>query len=280
MGLFSGLEKFNIGGLDNIMEKGVFGEEKERESKLPEQKKEPVEKDYLFMKEYTCPICDSKTKLPSMRGGKAKFSGADMDLRPKYEHIEPIKYDVVCCPFCGYTALTRFFPKTTSYERKFVKELIAPNFKPASFIGSETYTDEEALSLYRLGLACSVVKKAHASEKAYMALKAGWLIRSMIEKTDDEKRASELKETEKEFLSSAQEGFLIARESETYPIVGMDEYTLDYLISAISYEIGDINISAKMTSDLLTSPKTPTRVKNKAIELKELIQKEIKKAQK
>lgn len=276
MGLLSGLEKYNIHELDSINEQNMFTNGKAVEDKANlGQKKELSEKDYLFMKEYTCPVCDAKISHPVLRTGKAKFMGSDIDLRPKYEFVEPLKYDIIGCPSCGYTTLSRYFSKATSYERKFITEEITSKFRPTTFMTATTYTDNESLSLYKLGLACSIIKKAHASEKAYLALKAGWLIRTIIENSGEED-ISELKQEEKLYLSSAREGFIIARESESYPVAGMDEYTLDYLIAALSFEIGDITTSAKLIAELLTSTKTPTRIKNKARELKDDIQSEIK----
>lgn len=276
MGLFSGLEKYNIHGLGSSISKGLFSNEKEKEKEDPEQKKEAVEEDYLFLKEYFCPVCEAKIKHPVLRTGKAKFLSSDIDLRPKYEFVEPLKYDIICCPSCGHTTLSRYFSKATSYERKFITNEVTSKFRPTTFITATIYTNEEALLLYKLGLACAIVKKAHASEKAYLALKAGWLIRTIIESSGKED-VSELKQEEKMFLSSAREGFLIARETEMYPIAGMDEYTLDYLIAALSFEIGDITTSAKLTAELLTSTKTPTRIKNKTRELKDVMQNAIKK---
>ena len=46
----------------------------------------------------------------------------------------------------------------------------------------------------------------------------------------------ELLQEEREYRQSALEGFLAARQSESFPICGMDELTVDYLIAVLSME--------------------------------------------
>ena len=44
-----------------------------------------------------------------------------------------------------------------------------------------TYTYEDALARYQLALVNAIVKQAKNSEKAYICLKAGWLMRGYAE---------------------------------------------------------------------------------------------------
>ena len=74
------------------------------------------EADKLFDKKYTCPICEHNFTSKTVRSGKARMVRTDMDLRNVYDGIEPLKYDVILCPKCGYAALARFFPNVTSIQ--------------------------------------------------------------------------------------------------------------------------------------------------------------------
>ena len=217
-GLLSGLSKF---GLKNLEKKELYQEEKKKEEP-PKDKKPAVqvmkEEDYLFDKSYECPVCYQKIKERTMRVGKAKLLKTDMDLRPVYENIEPLKYDVIVCQCCGYAVLSRYFMGLTPSQIKAVKDAISISFKPYE-VKKETYTYEEALERYKLCLASTIVKHGKASEKAYICLKAGWLLRSMREELDEElegydEKDAELKAEEDEFLQNALEGFLNARQSE------------------------------------------------------------------
>ena len=72
------------------------------------------EADKLFDKKYTCPVCENNFTSKTVRSGKARMVRTDMDLRNVYDGIEPLKYDVILCPKCGYAALSRFFPNVSN----------------------------------------------------------------------------------------------------------------------------------------------------------------------
>ncbi len=272
-GLLSGLGKL---GLKNLEDMDLYEAEKKPEEAAAKPAAPVVqETDFLFDKSYECTICDGKIKARTMKSGKAKLLRADMDLRPVYENIEPIKYDVITCPHCGYAALTRYFKGLTASQMKAIKETISASFQPIKE-EKDTYTYEEAVDRYKLCLANAIVKHAKASEKAYICLKTGWLLRSMRENLDKEaedfnKKSAELKEQEDEFIKNALEGFLAARQSESYPMCGMDEITMEYLIAALALESEQFDVASRIISNILVSPSAPSRMKDKARDLKETL---------
>lgn len=273
-GLLSGLGKL---GLKNLEGMDLYETEKKAEEPAVAKAAPPVvqESDFLFDKSYECTICDGKIRARTMKAGKAKLLRADVDLRAVYEGIEPIKYDVITCPHCGYAALTRYFKGLTASQMKAIKETISASFQPGKE-EKETYTYEEAVDRYKLCLANAIVKRAKASEKAYICLKTGWLLRSMGENLDKatpdyEAKSAEIKEQEKEFLKNALEGFLSARESENYPMCGMDEITVEYLIAALAMGDGQFELSSRLISAILVSPSATSRMKDKARELKDML---------
>ena len=164
-GLLSGLSEIGLGGLEN-MEVYEQPEDKEAE-KQAEEKPEVKEETFLFDKSYECPVCYQGFKAKTVRSGKLRSLGTDRDLRPLYDQMEPLKYDVVICPHCGYAALTRFFGGLTAGQIKAIKENISANFHPVKE-EKETYTYEEALYRYKLCLANTIVKHGKVSEKAYI----------------------------------------------------------------------------------------------------------------
>ena len=66
----------------------------------------------------------------------------------------------------------------------------------------------------------------------------------------------------------------MARQSEEFPIAGMDSTTLDYLIAALAMETGDHDVAGKMISEILTSRTANSRIKDKARLLKEMMAEE------
>ncbi len=112
--------------------------------------------------------------------------------------------------------------------------------------------------------------------QAYICLKAGWLCRSYAENLDKgtadyEKKFKELKQQEKEFHKNALEGFLTAREKENYPMCGMDEATVEYLVAVLAMEFDQLDVSARIISNLIVSPSANSRMKDKARDIKELL---------
>ena len=270
-GILSGLSKFGLGKLEDaeLFEKEEKKEVKKEETVAP---KVILETDYLFDKSYECPVCDEKFKTPTVRAGKARMIASDSDLRPKFDNIEPLKYDIVLCPRCGYAALTRYFPNITTPQAKLVKQGISKNFTPIS--SKKSFTYDEAFSRYQLALGNAVVKKGKASEKDYLCLKMAWLLRSKAENLDPEadNYKEEYEQTladEKELLQNALDGFIAARQSENFPMCGMDEMTLDYIIAVTAMKFEQYETAAKLISAVLASPVANKRMKDRCREIKE-----------
>lgn len=278
MSLLSGLGGLGLNGLEDL---DIYGEAEKEEAKKKAQ--EPVrieEKDLIYERVFKCPCCDGDIPTKIMKTGKAKLIGTDQDLRPRYEGIDAIKYDVVLCPECGYTALTRFFPNLTSAQAKLVKEKISANVKIPVY-RDDTYSYAEAVDRYQLALVNAVVKHGKASEKAYICLKSAWLMRGYRESVADTENGtpelvSELKAKEEEYIQNAYNGFAEARQNEGFPMCGMDEVTLDYLLGVLAAHLRKYDVASRMVASILTSTTANNRMKDKARDLKEQIMLQIK----
>lgn len=284
-GLLSGLEAFGLRGLDKVDDIYDKAKKEEEARRAEEIKKDPVlaEQELLFEKSYTCPICDTEFKSRTVKIGKAKLLGTDLDLRPKYESVDMLKYDIILCPHCGYAALSRYFKFLTAPQAKLIKENISASFKPMKEQGT-IYSYEEALARYKLTLANAIVKRAKASEKAYICLKTAWLLRGQGESlkkedADYDKKKAEISQEEDEFLRNALEGFLSARQTESFPMCGMDEVTVDHLISVIAMRFEQFDISSRLIAGILASHTASPRMKDKARDIKEMLVKQIRENQ-
>ena len=277
-GILSGLEKLGLGNLKNasLYEDAKKGKAEEGAKVAPTIQ----ESDFLFDKTYTCPVCDNEFKSKTVKIGRAKLKGTDMDLRPKYEHIDLLKYDVIACPVCGYAALSRYFKYMTSAQAKLIKQNISQNYKGKEPKG-DTITYDEAVERYQLTLANAIVKQARASEKAYICLKSAWLLRGYTESLDESAadyatKKAELEAQENEYLQNAFDGFLAARQSEPFPMCGMDEQTVDYLISVMAVRFEQYDVASKLISTIIASATASPRMKDKARDLKELVIQKVK----
>lgn len=287
MNLFSGLEKFGIKADDTT---NLFEEEKKDTGavvKTSTGEEIPAESSFLLEKAVRCTVCDKVFKTKMVKNGRIKRLEPDFDLRPRFQYIDTTKYDVLSCPYCGYTAITRYFEHLTSVQIKLVKENVCSKFNgvlgPDLPVLPEEYTYDEAIEQYKLALFCAMAKKAKTSEKAYTCLKIAWLYRGKAENltgTEEEiaKQKAECKEQEQAFYQQAYEGLMKAVSSEMFPICGMDQTTVDYLLAAMSFNLKKYDVASKLISGILTSSAAGQKMKDRAYDMKEQIIAEIKKS--
>ncbi len=272
--LLSGLGSLGLGNLENM---DLFADEKKEAEAAAAAKAAPPkveEKDFLFDKTYTCPVCGKEFKCKTLRSNKARLLGTDQDFRPRYENIDPLKYDILVCTTCGYAALPRYFNSLVSVQRKAIMAKIGASFKNPFNEADETYSYEVALERYKLALVNTIVKSGKASEKAYICLKTAWLLRGQQEHLDQaapdyaaKKKALEAQENE--FLKNALDGFVTASTKEDYPMAGMDETTVDLLTAVLAMKFGQKDLCSRLISSILTSTSANSRMKDRARDLRE-----------
>ena len=273
--LFAGLESLGLNIKDNV---DVYEKEKKENQSAGVKKaqvKEIQEEDLLFDKTYTCPVCDHEFKSKMVRTGKAKLVSADTDLRPKYQGIDPLKYDAILCPKCGYASLNRYFNFVMSSQAKNIKEKISANFHYQPEAG-KIYTYDDALTRHKMALLNTVVKNGKSSERAYTCLKMAWLCRGkrelLMQGDYKKEEVTELINEEKELLSNAYDGFEAAFSKEDFPMCGMDQYTMMYLLAELARRIGKNDEAKRYVSKVLVARNAQRRIKDKAFALKEKLQ--------
>lgn len=276
MGLFSDVERM---GLGNVNMDNVFKDEEKADTSKNETetlKTEKREEDVLFDKSYKCLICDKDFKVKAIRTGRLKLLTQDDDLRPIYEcHFDPLKYDAISCPHCGYTALTRYYRPVTTTQLRTIKQEYCVNFK--GIPEEETCMSYDgALLRHKLALVCAMKRNAKNSEKAYIFLKMAWLIRGKLEELPQEaSERAELAQEEKECIQKAYEGFQEAFSRESFPMCGMDEISVRYTMAVLAHEIGRQEEAVRMLASVLNSKAASRRIKDKALELKNTIKQEV-----
>ena len=272
MGLLDGLSSLGLGKLEGA---DIYEEEKKPAPKPVEKPKEEApfdENDVLFDKSAECPVCGESFSFRAVRTGKARLLGQDQDLRPRYDKFEPAKYDVVVCPYCGYATLQRYFTSLPTAQVKLLREGIGG--KVHGIANNPILSFDDAIQRYQLALASSIVKRAKDSEKAYVCLKMAWIIRAKKETLPADTPDSviaQLDSDENEALRTAFEGFVSARQKESFPIAGMDEITIDYLLAVLSARFGKFDVAQKMIASILMSKTANNRIKDRARDLKDQV---------
>ena len=233
----------------------------------------------LFPKSYTCPVCDEQFKSLSVRSSKLYSQGMDEDLRPRFRWVDPIKYEVVVCPVCGYGALSRYYDVMIPAWRKMLASGMPSFSSDRCFLGGNRLSYDESLKLYDIACRCNELAPFKESRKAYTYLKRAWVVRGKLHAEQEFMPAEDkdlLKKEEQKYLKLAYDGFITAMSTEDFPIAGMDEDTLMYLTGALANRLGKYSDAMYMLSRLMASRTVNPRVKDKAFDLKEIVSERLK----
>lgn len=282
MGIFEGLEKY---GLDLDGMGNLFAEEgaTKKTAEVKQVTEEAKEEDFLLDKSVTCVVCDNTFITKALKSSKLRRMEPDKDLRPRYQYVDSLKYDVISCPYCGYTGMSRYFTHLSSLQIRLIKEGVCSKFKPTSTEVPATYDYDVAIERYKLSLYNTVVKKGKTSEKAYTCLKMSWLCRGQIEELmskgamEDSETIRKWRTQEKYYYEQAYEGLIKSVASESFPICGMDQNTMDLLLAEMAARLEKYEMASKLVSRLLLSQNVNRNIKDKALELKQEIIEQLKK---
>lgn len=70
-----------------------------------------------------------------------------------------------------------------------------------------------------------------------------------------------------------------ARQTEMFPLCGMNEITVDYLLSVLAVRFKDYQVAVKLLGSIITSTSANALIKDRARDMKEQVVKELKKMQ-
>lgn len=293
MGIFSDMDFLGLGKFKNtkiMEEKEAVNKENGKEVKEP-IKTQITEEECLFDKRYECPVCDNKFSTKAVKSTKLRVVTKETDLRTVYEGIDPVKYEVITCGICGYSALLRYFGKISNSQIKRLKEEVKRDFRGIDTF-KDTLTYDDAILRYKLALICTKVKYSKWSEKAYTFLKLSWAYRGKrqetvgIELTEEFTKEAKIKmirelyENELECIEQAFEGFKMAYSSEHMPICGMDESTFSYLVGDLARRVKKYDESMKYLERVIISKASSQRIKDEALKVRDMVKEEIKKLEK
>ena len=239
---------------------------------------------YILKKKIICPICDSQFAGLTVKTGKVRRIGTDIDLRPLNSPLDSLKYGVYRCPKCGYSAMTRSFDKLTGVHRKFIKEQVCSHYVKRGSGDDDMLSYDEAIDIHKLALVCTMAKRGRDSEAGYLCLLLSWLYKGkalMIEKYAEESGSEPDKELQSmiddsysesnKFAEKARDTLIQAEAKETPPFCGLDIPTLEYIIAALAYETQKTDLAMKVCSQVMTNNASSAQLKDRCYDLKELI---------
>lgn len=181
---------------------------------------------YLFDKNLDCPVCANNftTKKPRLR--KIPVDKKDTDFHIWYKEINPVYYNVWVCSNCGFSATESEFKKLSKEEKTIILKNISLKWNKRDFSGVRTI--EMALESHKLALIIGQMLNKSKGYLGSLCLRIAWLYRE-----------TENKEKENIYLKSALEHLENAYTNEAFPIAGLDEVSLSYLIGELKRLNGD-----------------------------------------
>lgn len=258
MNIFDGLESLGFDGLDKT---DIYQMPESTKTNPEKPKDNPM--DYLYAKEFLCPVCDRKFINYITRKSKIRLVKIDTDLKPRQEPVDPNRYDVLLCSHCGYAGLQAYFNRVADRQIDILLQKIKPRYKYKEY--PIPLSAEHAVERYKMALLCAVTKGVKSGEKAIICLKTAWLYRDMGDAAH-----------EKLFLQNALTGLKEAYSAESFPIGSMDENTTAYMIGELARRIGEYAEAMKWISALIIKRDISKGLKERATDVKELIRSETK----
>jgi len=235
------------------------------------------EKKYTYAKKINCTNCGAQFQDLRLLNGKLRRKEPDMDLRPRFQFVDSLKYGVTACPFCGFAAPVKSFERLTSLQQKRIREKITSQFMQREPLSGETIDYATAMGQYELALVCAMAMEVPLSEQAHLCLQLSWLIRGRLEEADaepgllEEDLYKQLQEKEERYYRQAYDSLSKAFTQEDFPICGMDQSTFDYLLAVMSFHFKDYDLAVRYCGNVVQEKGISAKLKDKALMLKDEI---------
>lgn len=194
----------------------------------------------LYDKKIKCPICNNGFTSKRLRASAVRVDKRDEDFYTSYKGHNPMYYEILVCPHCGYSASENSFDSLSTKETTAIKEILSGKIINRSFCGERTVND--ALDSFKLALFIAKSREAKNSIIAGLALKIAWIYREM----KDEK--------EIEFLEHALEYYKQAYDKENLPLGNLDEISVQYLIGELSRRLNKLNDAVFWFNKAVSNP--------------------------
>ncbi len=193
---------------------------------------------HTFVVQKTCPVCGKLTRVVKVRS-RLLATQVDNDFCSHYADFNPYYYTIWVCENCGFATNEKRFMKPMPEKHKdILRDFLTK--RTVTFGFSEVRSHAEAVASFKLAILFAEMLKAPASQMAGLTLELAWLF-----------RFSEETEKEREMMEKAVQLYSDSFLREHYPIGGMTDMTVIYLISALYYRLGDVEKSTQYLSRII-----------------------------
>lgn len=251
-------------GFDNPGDKALYQDEVNEKDKMGLRGslvKEKTEVDYLFNTEVECPVCHYNSSVKKIRRSALRLQSRDTDSMPIYQHINPLFYDILLCNHCGYAASVSDFSQPLSKsEVELILKNISCKWRAKEY--PSLYDADIAVERFKLALLSATVRKAQTMDIVMLCLKLGWVYRTK-EDADNEVK----------FLNQALSGLKSVFDKGPFPVAGMDESSLAFLIGELSRRVGNHQDALDYLGRVIIDRNAKNALKERARDQKRLITK-------
>lgn len=203
----------------------------------------------LYEKSNKCIICNNNFSSKRLRATACRIDKREEDFYTSYKGHNPMHYEILVCPHCGYAAAETSFNSLSPKEISDIKEMLSGKVISRSFCGERTVND--ALDSFKIALFMANSRAAKDSIIAGLSLKLAWIYREM-------KDAKEI-----DFLGHALEHYKEAYDKEILPLGNLDEMSVQYLLGELSRRLNKFKDAVFWFSKAVSNPE---RANNPRIE--------------
>lgn len=193
---------------------------------------------YTFTVEKKCPVCGETTRVVKVKS-KLLAERTDEDFCVHYKDFNPYFYKIWFCEHCGFAADEKTFLGSIplTHKRK-IQEFLNSRKLGLKFVEERQVPD--AVASFKLAIFYAELTGQSLAKRAGLYLELGWIY-----------RASEEKEREGEMLERAISLYDRSLMTERYPINGLSDNTVIYLIGALYYRLHDFEKSTQYLSRII-----------------------------
>lgn len=193
-----------------------------------------------YEKKIDCLHCKKSFPSLKVRTKMIKIDHTESDFQPIYaeNQVNALFYNVFVCEYCGFSFTEDFNKYFAPGVKEQIDAKISNNWIPHNFKGERTVFD--AIQAYKLALLCATIKKEKYVITSGLALRLGWLYRS-LKNSGQEQR----------FLKLARDHYMESFSTEDYANTQMSTVRIMYMIAELSRRIGDYENATRFFSRVI-----------------------------